>query len=158
MLPVGLQVQEVAHAQCLFHILVRVHGGDAPAGGAEFLARQAVLLQLVQELVVGHTDGGLVADPEILRRDGDAAVPEALHLAAEVLQVDDHPGAQHVHRAVPEDAGGHQVEDESPLVVDHGVSGVVAALVAHDDVISLTEEVHHPALALVPPVDAYDRS
>ena len=157
-LPVGLQVQEVAHAQGLLHIFVRVDGGDAPAGGAELLARQAVLLQLVQQLVVGHTDGGPVADLQVFRRDGDAAIPEALYLAAQVLQVDDHAGTQHVDGALPEDAGGHQVQDEAAPVVDDGVAGVVAALVADHHVAAFAEQVHHTALALVAPVDAHDCS
>ena len=158
MLRVGLQVQEVAHAQGLLHIFVRVNGGDAPAGGAELLARQAVLLQLIQQLVVRHTDGSLVADLQILRRDGDAALPEAGHLAAQVLQVDDHAGAQYIDGALPEDAGGHQVQDKAASVVDHGVAGVVAALVADHHVAALAEQVHHAALALVAPVDAHNCS
>ena len=108
--------------------------------------------------MIGHADGGLVADFEALRRDLDATVPEALYLAAQVLQVDDHARAQHVHRARAEDAGGHEVEDEPAPVVDHGMAGVVAALVADDHVVALAEQVHHAALALVAPVDAHDCS
>ena len=42
--------------------------------------------------------------------------------------------------------------------IDDGVSGVAAALIAHDNVIVGADEVDHTALALVTPVDAYDRS
>ena len=42
--------------------------------------------------------------------------------------------------------------------VDDGVTGVAAALIAHDNVIVGADEVDHAALALVAPVDAYDRS
>ena len=41
-------------------------------------------------------------------------------------------------------------------LVDHGVAGVAAALVADDHVIVAGEQIHHAALALVAPVDAYD--
>ena len=127
MLGMVLQIQQIAHAEGLFHIFVRIDGGDAPAGGAKLLPRQPVLLQAIQQLVIGHADGGLVADFEALRRDLNAAVPKTLYLAAQVLQVDDHARAQHVHRARAEDAGGHEVEDEPAPVVDHGMAGVVAA-------------------------------
>ena len=38
---------------------------------------------------------------------------------------------------VAQDAGGQQVQNELALVVDDGVAGVVAALIADDDVILL---------------------
>ena len=41
-------------------------------------------------------------------------------------------------------------------IIDDGVTGVAAALIAHDHVIVAGEQIHHAALALVAPVDAYD--
>ena len=108
--------------------------------------------------MVGHTDGGPIADFQVFRRDGDAALPKAGSLAAEVFQVDNHARAQHVDGALPEDAGGHQVQDEAAPVVDYGVAGIVAALVADHHVAALTEQVHHTAFALVAPVDAHNCS
>ena len=149
-------VGQFAHAQRLFHVLVRVGGGDAAAGGAELLVRQTVLLQAVEQLVVRHADNGLVADFQVLRRDGDAAGAQTLGLVEHVLRINDHAGAEHVHGLVAQDAARHEVEHELALVVDDGVAGVVAALIAHDDVVLLAEQVDHAAFALVAPVDAYD--
>lgn len=42
------------------------------------------------------------------------------------------------------------------VFVDDGVARVVAALIPADDIIVACDEVDHPALALVAPVDAYD--
>ena len=67
-----------------------------------------------------------------------------------------HTGAEHVHGFVAQDAGRHEIEHELALVVDDGVAGVVAALIAHDDVVLLAEQVDHAALALIAPVDTYD--
>jgi len=147
-----VQMAQVAHAQGLFHILVRVHRGDAPAGGAELLVAETVLLQPVQQLVVGHADGGPVADLQIGRAYGDAALPQAGSLVEKMLKVDDYAGAQDVHGVVPQDTGGQQVHDELALLVHHGVAGVVAALIADDHVVFLAQQVHHAALALVSPV------
>ena len=149
-------VGELAHAQRLFHVLVRVGGGDAAAGGAELLVRQTILLQAVEQLVVRHADDGLVADFQVLRRDGDAAGAQALDLVEHVLGINDHAGAEHVHGLVAQDTARHEIEHELALVVDDGVAGVVAALIAHDDVVLLAEQVDHAAFALVAPVDAYD--
>ena len=149
-------VGQFAHAQRLFHVLVRVGGGDAAAGGAELLVRQTVLLQAVEQLVVRHADNGLVADLQVLRRDGDAAGTQTLGPVEHVLRINDHAGAEHVHGLVAQDAARHEIEHELALVVDDGVAGVVAALIAHDDVVLLAEQVDHAAFALVAPVDTYD--
>ena len=42
------------------------------------------------------------------------------------------------------------------LLVDDGMTGVAAALIADDHVIVAGQQVHHAALALVAPVDTYD--
>ena len=81
-----------------------------------------------------------------------AALPQARGFAGEMLQVDDDPGAEDVHRFVPQDAGGHEVHDELALFVYDGMAGVVAALIADHNIVVLTEQVHHAALALVAPV------
>ena len=153
----GVPVEQVAHADGLLHELVRIDRGDAPAGGAELLVAQPVLFQTVQQLVVGHADGGPVADLQVLGGDLNAALPQALCLAVEMLKVDDDTGAQDVYRLIPEDAGGHKIQNEFALFIHHGVSGVIAALIAHNDVVLLAEQVHHTALALVAPVCTYDR-
>ena len=48
------------------------------------------------------------------------------------------------------------MQGEFAQVVDHGVSGVAAALVADHDVMVAGQQVYHAALALVAPVDAYN--
>ena len=158
--PLGevLQLQQILHAQGLLHIFVGVDRRDAPAGRAELLPRQPVLLQAVQQLVVGHADGGLAADFQRLRRNLDPPLAQTRRLGAQVLQVNDHARPQHVDRAGAENAGGHQVQDEPAPVVDHRMAGVVPALIADHDAIALAEQVHHAALALVAPVDAHNCS
>ena len=151
-------VEKLARLQGLLLVLVRVEGGDALLGGAVLLVLQALFLQGVQLPVPGQQQGGPVADLQVLRGDGDAGSPNVLHLIVKVFAVQGHAVAQDVHHALPEDAGGQQVQGELALVVDDGVTGVAAALIANGDVIVAGEQVHHAALALVAPVDAYDRA
>ena len=69
-----------------------------------------------------------------------------------------HAVAENVHHALAEDAAGQQVQGELALIVHDGVARVAAALIAHDHVEMVGEVVDHAALALVAPVDAYDRT
>ena len=50
------------------------------------------------------------------------------------------------------------MKGEFAVLIHDGVARVVAALIPADDVIISCNEVNHTALALVAPVDAYDRA
>ena len=43
-------------------------------------------------------------------------------------------------------------------VVDDGVPGVTAALISHHHIVLCRQVIHHAALALVTPVNPYDRA
>ena len=154
----GVPMQQVAHADGLLHVLVGIDGGDAAAGGAELLVAEPVLLKAVEQLVVGHADGGAVADLEMVGAYLDARLAQLHRLTEEMLKVDDDAGAENVDGLIAQDAGGHEVHDELALFIDDGVAGVVAALIADDDVIVLAEQVDHTALALIAPVSTNNRS
>ena len=153
-------MEQVPHAQGLFHVLVAVDVGNAPLGGTELRAGlgQACFFQAVLQDVVGHGDGGTVRDLEVGRADLDALLAQVGDLAVQMVGIDDHAVAHDADDVGPQDARGQQVQNElAPLVLD-GVAGVVAALVAHHDVIILAEQIDHAALALVAPVDPSDCS
>ena len=90
--------------------------------------------------------------------DRDAGVTELFYLVEKMLDINDHAGAHHVHRAVAEDSGGQQVKDELSLLVHNGVTRVVSALIAGNYVVLLRKQVDHASLALVTPVDSDDCS
>ena len=150
-------MEQILHAQGLFHVFVRIDRRDASAGGAKLFVCQPLLLHDVLHLVVGHADDGPAAELQIVRRDGDARLPQRFRFVAQMLQIHHHAVADDIDGGLPQDARGQQIQDELALFVDHGVAGVVAALVAADDVVALGEQVHHAALAFVAPVDSYDR-
>ena len=153
-------MEQVPHAQGLFHVFVAVDVGDAPLGGAELGAGlgQPGLLQPVLQDVVGHGDGGPVRDLEVGRADVDPLLAQVGDLAVQMVGINDHAVAHDADDVGPQDAGGQQVEHKlAPLVLD-GMAGVVAALVADHDVVILAEQVDHAALALIAPVDPSDCS
>ena len=146
-------MQELAHAECLFHVLVCIDGRNAAAGGAELLVGKAFLFDAVHEDVIGHGDDRPVANFEVFGADLDALLAKAAHLFGEMLDVDDHAGAEHVDDVLAQDARGQQIEDELSPLVDDGVARVVPALIAADDVVSFGKEVDHLPLSFVAPVD-----
>lgn len=106
----------------------------------------------------GQQQGGAVADLQVLRGNGHALADDILHLGPQALAIQGHAIAQDVHHILAEDTGGEQVQGKLAQLVDHGVSGIAASLVTHHHVVFTGEEVYHPALALVTPVDAHDCS
>ena len=106
--------------------------------------------------MVRHADNGLVADLQVGGADGNAGVGQALHFAAEVLQIDDHAVAHDIDDLGPQDAGRQQVQDEFAQMVHDGMPCVVAALITDYNVIILGEQVDHAALSFIAPVDPGD--
>ena len=154
--PLFVQMEQVAQTQGLFAVFVAVGISDAAAGGAErtALLGQTVLFQTVLHLVPRHGDGGLVREFQVLRADGDAARLDGVHLPGQMVQVDDHARTQHAGHVRVEDAGGQQVQDELALLCDDGVPGIVAALIAGNDVRMFCQQVDDAALALIAPIDS----
>ena len=153
----GLLIQQIAHAERLFHVSVGVRGGNAAHGGAELLVGKALLLDNVEQLVVGHTDLRSVADDEIVGGDGNTLFAQGVSLVGQVLDIDDHSGAHDVHRLGPENTGGEQIENEFAALVDNGMSRVVAALITDDHIVAGGEQIDHSAFTLVAPVNTYNR-
>ena len=151
-----LRVKKVAHSDGLFHVLICIDGGDAASCRAELLVGKSLLLKAVKELVIRHTDGGAVADLQVIGCDHDTGVAELLYLIEEVLNIDNHAGAHHVHRAVAENSGGQKVKDELSLLVHDGMTRVVSALITGNYVVLLRKQVDHASLAFVTPVDSDD--
>ena len=148
-------MDEVAHAQGLFHVLVAVAVGDAALGGAELCAGlgQACLFQTILLHMVGHGDGCAVGDLQVCRADLNALLPQLVDLAVQMMRVDDHAVAHNADHVRTQDAGGQQIQHELAALVLDRMASVVAALIACNDVILLADEVDHAALAFIAPVD-----
>ena len=150
-----VQMQQVAHAQGLLHVLVAVSVGNAALGGAELCAGlgQTCFFQTVLLHMVGHGDGCTVGDLQVCRADLNALLPQLVDLAVQMMRVDDHAVAHNADHVRTQDAGGQQIQHELAALVLDRVTGVVAALITCNDVILLADEVDHAALAFIAPVD-----
>ena len=131
-----VQVEQVAQTQSLFAVLVAVGVGDAAAGGAEgtALLGKAVFFQPILHLVPRHRNGSLIGELQILGADFHTTGFDGLHLVCEVIEVNHHAGAQHTGHVRVQDAGGQQVQDELALLRYNGVAGIVAALIAGNNI------------------------
>ena len=79
---------------------------------------------------------------------------EPLDLLDQADRIDDHAVADDALLAGPEDAGGHEVQDELLAADEDGVAGVVAAGGADHEVGALRQHVDDLALAFVAPLGA----
>ena len=151
-----VQMQKVAQTQGLFAVLVAVSVGNAAPGRAERAAlfSKAVLFQPVLYLVPRHGDGSLIGELQVLRLHLHAARLDGLHLPGQMLEVDHHTGAQHAGHLRVQDAGGQQVQDELALLGHNGMAGIVATLIARNDIGIFGQQVDDAALALIAPVDS----
>ena len=151
-----VQMQKVTQTQGLFAVLVAVSIGDAAPGRAERAALfgKAILFQPVLYLVPRHGDGSFVGKLQVLRLYLHPARLDGLHLPGQMLKVDHHTGAQHAGHLRVQDAGGQQVQDELALLGHNGMAGIVAALIARNDIGIFGQQVNDAALALIAPVDS----
>ena len=108
----------------------------------------------VELLVVGQDQVGVPADAQ--PAGVHASALEHVELGDQHVGVDDHPVADHRHDVVVEHARGNELQGEALAVDDDRVAGVVAPLVAHDQVRLLGQEVDETALAFVTPLGTYD--
>ena len=154
-LPQPVLVEEVAHLNADLGVLVRIEGGDAALGGAEGLAAQALLLIGVLEHVVGHENLGPLGDDQV--GGGHSLIGEGVELVHQLADVQSQAVADDVGDMGVKHAGRERMQGEAALIVDDGVAGVGAALIADDHVGGLRQHISDLALALVAPVGAYDR-
>ncbi len=136
--------------------LVAVGRADAASGGADAGLAEVALGDFVQRPVVRHDQMRVGADLEL--GDVDAALAQAVHLLDQNARVDHDPVADDRHAVGAQDPAGEQVQGVGLIADDHRVSGVVAALVAHDVLDSATEQIGGLSLALIAPLgsDEYD--
>src|SRR5262245_46157398 len=88
----------------------------------------------------------------------EPALLEAVQLLDQHLRVDHTSVAQHANGARPQDAAWHQPQLVRLVAEHERVPGVVAALVAGDDVGALGQGVDDLALALIAPLGADDHA
>ena len=150
-----VRVEQLVYLYADLCELVREERRYAGLRRAERRRAEALLLVGVEQDVVGHENLRPVAD-EHLRTDPTRA--HVLKLVHELGYVESDAVREDVRYVRIEDAGGQQVQCETPVLVYYRVPGVRSALKADDYIRLSCEHVRGLALAFVAPVCSYDRS
>src|SRR4051812_9332603 len=94
-----------------------------------------------------------VADGELLL-DVYAGDAEHFHLFDQRLRIDNDTVADNRLHSRPKDSARYQLQYELPTTDEHGVPGIMAPLVARNDIETIREKVDHLAFSLVAPLRA----
>jgi hypothetical protein len=147
--------EEVPHRDPAPAGLVFVRRPDAPQRRADLPGPPLLLGQGLEAPVVREDEVRAVRDNQVVA-DLDAERLELASLPLERDRVDHDPVADHAEDPRVEDAGGDEVQHELLSRDDHGVPGVVAAVVARHHLDPRRQQVHDLPLAFVAPLGAGD--
>ena len=155
-LHIFVQMQKIAHAQGLLHVFIGIAISNAALGRAKLCAGfgKALFLQTVLLYMERHADSGAVRNFQVCRADLNALFAQVGNLTVQMVRINEHTIAHHAHDLRAQNAAGQQVQHKLAARIFHRVASVVAALIAHNNVIILAEQVDHAALAFIAPVDA----
>jgi hypothetical protein len=140
------------HAQTDPRSLVGIRRADAALRRAEAVPAETTLGDTVQLAVVRHDQVRVAGQHQ--PGGVDPAALQRVHLLDEHFGVDDDPRPDDGDAARIEDPGRDQMERVTLALDDDRVAGVVAALIADDEIGLLGQEVGDLALALVAPLHA----
>ena len=155
--PERRQIAQVLHADRAPAHLVLVRGPDAAPRGADLAGARRLLADDVELAVQGQDQRGVIGDAQFIAADDDAMAGELVDLGTQRPRIDDDTIADDAELARANDARGQQRKLVGIVADDERMTGVVAALEAHDDVGALRQPVHDLALALVAPLGADHR-
>ena len=148
-------VEEVGHADAHPRRLVRVGRAHPLARGADAVLACLGLARAVQRGVIRHDHVRVLGDVEVAV-EGDAALDERLHLVNQGGGVHHHSATDDVAAAGMKNARGNRLEDELLASHHHGMTGVVAALIADDHVEVRGDHVDDLPLAFITPLGTHD--
>lgn len=131
--------------------LIAVARSNAAHGRADRFGLACLLQGGFFGHVVREDDVRAVAHQEILA-DFHPLLTEAFHFIEQSPGVDDNPGSDDPDLAGSQDADWQQRQLVFDPAKHDGVAGIVAALVAHDDVVMIGQHVDDLALGLVAPL------
>ena len=146
----SLAVEQVSHSYAAAAHLIEVRRSNPAAGGPDGGGAAGFLFQSVQHDMVGHDDVGPFADVKMFGVNASAG--QLVQLVQQRLWTDDHAVPDYSIHAGPADAGGHQVQLECALVVNHRMTGVIASGVTHDRVNPLGKIIDDLTLTFVSPL------
>ncbi len=151
----AVRVEQVLHADRAPRDLVLVGGADAAAGRADLVARGRALARLVERHVISQHQRAGRRDREPRTHVDTRLLELADFLQQRERRHDDAVADQHGN-AGAQHAGRDQAQHGLPAADDQRMTGVVAALEAHDAGRLLGQPVDDLALAFIAPLGADD--
>jgi len=148
-------VEEIDDAEAVAVDFVLVRRTDAAAGGADGLAAGSGFRSELDHAVVRQDDLGAVGDEE-LAVHGETGFAKLFDLGEEGGGIKHDAVADDAFAAGAQNAARNELQDELFAVDDDGVTCVVAAGVAGDDIELFREDVDDLALAFVAPLGSED--
>ena len=121
-----LDIKQVRSANPGACRLIGVSGADTLARRADCVAAACLLGEHVQGDMIGHDEVSAVTDHEPVP-NVEALLTETVYLVEQHIGIDDYTIADDIHRIGPEHTAGNEMEAELPVLVDHGMAGIVAA-------------------------------
>ena len=152
----GLQVGQIHQADGAPSGLVLVGRADAALGRADLGAGAAAFAQRVEFAVDGEDQRRVLGDAQIVARDRDALLAQALDFGRQRMRIEHDAVADDRELVRAHDAGGQKRQLVDRAADDERVAGIVPALEPHDHVGLLGQPVDDLALALVAPLGAHD--
>src|ERR1700720_2290661 len=112
---------------------------------------------MIERAMVGKYQVRARADEDARGRNLEALRHQTVGFFEEGFRIDHHPIAEHTGLAGMNDAGGNQMEHKRAVTYKDGMSCVVPALIANDDVEALGQQIDNLAFAFIAPLGAdYD--
>src|SRR6185436_2565027 len=129
----ALRMNQVDHPQAGARRLVAVGRADAALGGADFVFALENFALLVQLAVIREDDVRRFTEKQIPVHL-DLQLPQAFDFLDQIHRVHHDAVADDALLALAQDAGGNEMQDEFSAAEKNGVTRIVAALRADDDV------------------------
>ncbi len=136
--------------------LVFIGRADAALGGADGRSLVGILAQCIEFAVQRQDQRDVFGNAQIVRADIDALAAELGDFIDEGLRVEHHAIADHRELGLAHDARRQQRQLVGLTIDDQRMTGIVAALIAGDDISLIRQPVNDLALTLVAPLGADD--
>jgi hypothetical protein len=147
------RIGKIADADAAPGDLILVGRPDTARGRPDLALATARFRQQIEIAVIRQDEMRLVADQDAVG-DVDPVARQLVDFFEQRLRVDDHAVADDAGGAGMQDAGWDETEDELRAVDEHGVAGVVPALIARNDRKMRRQQVDDFAFAFVAPLRA----
>lgn len=128
-----------------------VAGADAAHGGTDGFFLTRLFEDSLFGLMPGHDDMGAVADEEVFL-DPDPLPAEGIHFIEEGVGIHDHSGTDDGLDLGAEDPGRDEGELIFHSLTDDGMPGVVASLIADNQVMPIGQKIDNFALGFIAPL------